>query len=532
MWLTQLLERNRQGFGGRVALADARRSLTWEQLAGRVDLLAGRLNARGVQRGDRVAVLSADRSEVVETYFALGHLGAVFVPLDPSLVPAEIEEIVDHAKVVGVIGEGALLERADRGATASSWRLAFEDPLFHDAGPGEAAADGASTGDGRDGPGGREGRDGSGGREGRDGSGGGQPAFEPHVRADDPLAILYTSATGGRPKGVVVDHRSVKDISLGWLAATAPHSEGVLVTSGPLFHGTVVLAFAHLAAGAALVVAGPRPQDIVEAARTHRATHLWLVPETLRAVLDHLDAHPEQALPDSLAEVLYGAAPLTVELYARAARTLGCGFRQVYGLTEAGGPIVTLGPGEHPDPLAELPETLPTGRVIPGMSLRIGDENGRPLPAGHTGEILVRGDGRMRGYWRDPAATAAATVTGWLRTGDLGRLDDEGRLHLVDRLTDLIIRNGRNVYPAEIERVLRRHPAVADAAVVPVADGDEGEVPLALVVLVPGATAGRTEILGHLFERMAEYKVPKDVQIIEELPRNSTGKVQKKLLTA
>ncbi|MEU9372759.1 AMP-binding protein [Streptomyces sp. NPDC048255] len=499
MWLTQLLERNRQGFGGRVALADARRSLTWEQLAGRVETLAGRLNARGVQRGDRVAVLSADRSEVIETYFALGHLGAVFVPLDPSLVPGEVEEIVDHAKVVGVIGEGALLERADRGSTASSWRLAFEDPLFQD-GPGA--------------------------------EGGGQQAFEPHVRADDPVAILYTSATGGRPKGVVVDHRSVKDISLGWLAATAPPSDGVLVTSGPLFHGTVVLAFAHLAAGAALVVAGPRPQDIVEAARTHKATHLWLVPETLRAVLDHLGGHPDEALPASLAEVLYGAAPLPVELYARAARTLGCGFRQVYGLTEAGGPIVTLGPGEHPDPLGELPETLPTGQVIPGMSLRIADENGRPLPAGHTGEILVRGDGRMRGYWRDPAATAAATVTGWLRTGDLGRLDGEGRLHLVDRLTDLIIRNGRNVYPAEIERVLRRHPAVADAAVVPVADGDEGEVPLALVVLVPGAAADRTEILGHLFERMAEYKVPKDVQIIEELPRNSTGKVQKKLLTA
>ncbi|WP_406514922.1 AMP-binding protein [Streptomyces sp. NBC_00873] len=496
MWLTQLLERNRQGFGRRVALADARRSLTWEQLACRVESLADRLNARGVQRGDRVAVLSTDRSEVMETYFALGHLGAVFVPLDPSLVSGEIADIVDHAKVVGIIGEDALLKHANLHASASGWRLAFEDAWFQD------DEDGA------------------------------QQAFEPHVRADDPVAILYTSATGGRPKGVVVDHRSVKDISLGWLAATAPTSDGVLVTSGPLFHGTVVLAFAHLAAGAAVVVAGPRPQDIVEAARTHRATHLWLVPETLRGVLDHLDGHPAEELPDSLVEVLYGAAPLSVELYTRAARTLGCGFRQVYGLTEAGGPIVTLGPGEHPDPLGNLPETLPTGRIIPGMSVRIADENGLPLPTGHTGEILVRGDGRMRGYWRDPAATAAATVAGWLRTGDLGRLDGEGRLHLVDRLTDLIIRNGRNVYPAEIERVLRRHPAVADAAVVPVGDNEEGEVPLALVVLVPGATADRTEILGHLFERMAAYKVPKDLQIIEELPRNSTGKVQKKLLTA
>ncbi|MEV7414886.1 AMP-binding protein [Streptomyces sp. NPDC089919] len=503
MWLTQLLERNRQCSGGRLALADARRTLTWEQLAARVEALAGYLGTHGVRRGDRVAVLSRDRAEVVETYFALGHLGAVFVPVDPGLVAGEVAEIVAHAKVTGLVGEADLLERAG-GAGAGVWRLAFEDaPFTAAAGPDAAGADGG--------------------------------AGEPQVRSDDPLAILYTSATGGHPKGVVVDHRSVKDISLGWLAATAPPAGTVLVTSGPLFHGTVVLALAHLAAGAALVVAGSRPADVLAAAERHRATHLWLVPERLRALVDHLAAHPGERLAPSVTEVLYGAAPLPVELYARAARALGCGFRQVYGLTEAGGPIVTLGPAEHPDPAGELPEALPAGRVIPGMSLRIGDAEGRPLPAGHTGEILVRGDGRMRGYWRDPAATAAASVRGWLRTGDLGRLDEEGRLHLVDRLTDLIIRGGRNVYPAEIERVLRRHPAVADAAVVAVPDAEEGEVPLALVVLeadAAGGAGGAGELLGYLFERMAAYKVPADLQVIDELPRNSTGKVQRRLLTA
>lgn len=496
MWLTQLLERNRQCFGGRVALADARRSLTWEELARRVDAVAGRLGAHGVQRGDRVAVLSTDRSEVMETYFALGRLGAVFVPLDPGLVAGEIGEIVAHAKVTGIIGERDRLEHAGRRPGTDCWQLAFEDTLF------------------------------------QDGDDEGEPVSEPHVRSDDPVAILYTSATGGHPKGVVVDHRSIKDISLGWLAAAPLPADGVLVTSGPLYHGTVVLAFAHLAAGSALVIAGSRPKDIVTMARRYRGTHLWLVPETLRGVADLLGAHPDQTLPDSLTEILYGAAPLPVELYARAASAIGCGFRQVYGLTEAGGPIVTLGPDAHPDPSGEMPEALPVGRVIPGMSVRIADRDGRPLPTGHTGEILVRGDGRMRGYWRDPAATAAATVAGWLRTGDLGRLDADGRLHLVDRLTDLIIRNGRNVYPAEIERVLRRHPAVADAAVIPVADGDEGEVPLALVVLAAGATAGRAEIFAYLTERMAAYKTPKDLKIIQELPRNSTGKVQKKLLAA
>ncbi|GAA0369027.1 class I adenylate-forming enzyme family protein [Streptomyces blastmyceticus] len=497
MWLTQLLERNRQCFGTRVALADTRRSTTWEELARRVEILAARLGSRGVQHGDRVAVLSTERTEVLETYFALGRLGALFVPLDPALVPGEVNEITGHAKVVGVIGERDLLQRIAHCPDAGTWTLAFEDGLF-------AIADGTGP----------------------------TAAHEPDVRSDDPVAILYTSATSGHPKGVVVDHRSVKDIALGWLATVATPTDSVLVTCCPLSHGTVVLALSHLAAGATLVIPGPCPEDIVTAVRQHHATHLWLVPETLRAVLAHLAAHPGASLPETLTEVIYGAAPMPVELYAEAARIIGCGFRQVYGLTEAGGPFVTLGPDEHPDPHGDLPDVLPAGRVIPGMSVRVVGEDGRPLPAGHTGEILVRGDGRMRGYWRDTAATVAATTAGWLRTGDLGHLDADGRLYLVDRLTDLIIRKGRNIYPAEIEHALRKHPAVVDAAVVPLTDKDEGEVPRALVVLRPGADTTHADLLAHLASTVAAYKVPKDIHVIGELPRNATGKVQKRLLTA
>lgn len=504
MWLTQLLDRNRRSIGGALALADARRSLTWDGLHRRTTALAVRLTGLGVRHGDRVAVLSRDRTEVLETYFALGRIGALFVPLDPSLVPGEVVEAAQHAKVTGLVGEAALLGRLGPGAPAC-WRLAFEDAAYADLADGPDERTGAHAAD---------------------------PVAEADVRADDPAAILYTSATTGHPKGVVVDHRSLKDIALGWLAATAPGDDRVLVTACPLFHGSVVLTLAYLAAGATVVIPDPGADGVITAAREHRATHLWLVPETLRAVLERLDARPGQPLPGSLTEILYGAAPMPVELYAAAARRIGCGFRQVYGLTEAGGPVVTLAPAEHPAPDGDLPETLPVGRIIPGMSVRVADEHGRTAATGERGEIQLRGDGRMRGYWRDPAATAAAFTAGWLRTGDIGFLDDRGRLHLVDRLTDLIIRNGLNIYPAEIERVLRANPDVADAAVVGVPDQAEGEVPFALVVLAPGATVGRAEILEYLAARMAAPKTPAGVQLIEELPRGASGKVQKALLTA
>lgn len=497
MWLTQLLERNRLCFGEQVALVDARRLLTWAELVQRIECLAARLATLGVRHGDRVALLSRDRIEVLEAYFALGRLGALFVPMDHTLVPGEIAEIAAHAKVAGIIGEAVLLDRLDG---VECWRVSFSELEY----------------------------------EPTDGDSSTASATEPDVRSDDPAAILYTSATGGHPKGVVVDHRSIKDIALGWLAVAAPAEPVVLLACCPLFHGTVVLTLAYLAAGATVLIpdSDATPKELVAVARRHRATHLWLAPETLRSVVDHLGTHTDGTLPDSLTEILYGAAPMPVALYAAAARAIGCGFRQVYGMTEAGGPFATLSPAEHPDPTGTLPDSLPAGRVIPGMSVRVAGPSGHPLAAGQSGEILVRGDGRMRGYWRDPAATADAFVSGWLRTGDLGHVDESGFLHLRGRLTEMIIRNGRNVYPAEIERVLRRHPAVADAAVVKRADAAEGEVPLAFVVPVRDATVTCGDILDHLTSEMAEHKIPWDIQIIDELPRSASGKVQKRLLTA
>ncbi|MEV5511029.1 class I adenylate-forming enzyme family protein [Streptomyces orinoci] len=495
MWLTQLADRNRQCFPGRTALVDEHRSVTWAEFHRRTVALARGLAGLGIRRGDRVAVLSLDRVEVMETYFALARLGALFVPLNHSLTPAEVTGIVSRTGAAAVLGETALLARHPD--LPVRLQVALDGPEF--AALGENAAEDL-------------------------------PVL-PDLPDDTPAAILHTSATTGRAKGVTVDHASFRAIALGWLAVARPADGMVLVNCCPLYHGSMVVSLTYMAAGATVVLMpGFKPQTALSAIETHRATHIWLVPQMLRFMLQAKSAASTDL--SSLREVLYGAAPMPAALYTEAAQRLGCGFRQVYGMTEVGGPFVTLGPEEHPAP-GEVPEVIPSGRVIPGMSVRVLDARNQEAEPGAVGEVCVRGPGVMRGYWNDERATAEITVDGWIRTGDLGFLDHEGRIHLVDRSKDLIIRAGQNVYPSEIERVLCAHPGVSDAAVIGVPDADYGEVPLAYVVAAgEPQELGQAELLRHLAEHLAPYKRPRRVEFIDRVPRNPAGKIVKKLLRA
>lgn len=487
MWLRQLVERNRQCFPDRPALVDEHRSVTWAELHAGVDRLARGLIDLGISRGDRVAVLSTDRTEVLETYFALARLGAVFVPLNHSFTPSEVAGITERTGAVAVVGESALLERHPDLPVGR--RLAFDSEEFTTLGAGSRTA-------------------------------------LPEVADGEPVAILHTSATTGQAKGVTVDQASFRAIALGWLAECRPEDPVVLVNCCPLYHGSLVVSLNYLAAGGTVVLMpGFTPQRALAAVQTHRATHIWLVPQMLRFILQAKAT--ESTDLSSLREILYGAAPMPVETYTDAVARLGCGFRQVYGMTEVGGPFVTLGPDEHPAP-ENVPEIIPAGRVIPGMSVCALDPQDDPVPTGAVGEICVRGPGVMRGYWDNEAATAEITVNGWTRTGDLGLIDGDGRIHLVDRCKDLIIRAGQNVYPSEIERALRSHPAVRDAAVVAVPDADYGEVPLAYVAA--DGTLGTAELLRHVADHLAPYKRPRRIEFIEQVPRNPAGKIIKKLL--
>ncbi|MFF9090559.1 class I adenylate-forming enzyme family protein [Streptomyces sp. NPDC014991] len=492
MWLTQLLERNRQCFPHRTALVDERRSLTWAEFHDRTVELARGLAELGIEHGDRVAVLSKDRVEVLESYFALARLGALFVPLNHSLAEPEVVGIIERVGAVAVLGESELLDRHPRLPESVRVRMALDKPAF--------AALGTLAGE----------------RE------------LPRVADTDPIAVLHTSATTGQAKGVTVDSGSFRAIALGWLVMARPDDDIVMVNCCPLYHGSMVVSLTYMAAGATVVLMpGFTPQRALTAVERHRATHMWMVPQMLRFMLQAKASRRTDF--SSLREILYGAAPMPLDVYAEAVERLGCGFRQVYGMTEVGGPFVTLGPDEHPDP-GDVTARIPCGRVVPGMSARAVDQDGREVPSGQIGEIVVRGPGVMQGYWNDPQATREITLDGWTKTGDLGFVDGEGRISLVDRTKDLIIRAGQNVYPSEVERALMTHPAVRDAAVVGMPDEDYGEVPLAYVAPEPGTDVSAAELLGHLARLLAPYKRPRRVEFIEQVPRNPAGKIVKKLL--
>ncbi|MFJ4812669.1 class I adenylate-forming enzyme family protein [Streptomyces longwoodensis] len=492
MWLTQLLERNRQCWPDRTALVDEQRSVTWAEFHDRTAELARGLAELGIERGERVAVLSKDRIEVLESYFALARLGALFVPLNHSLAEPEVTGIVERVGAVAVLGESELLDRHPRLPESVRVRLALDKPAFASLGTLAPARD------------------------------------LPVVADTDPIAVLHTSATTGQAKGVTVDSASFRAIALGWLVMARPTDDIVMVNCCPLYHGSMVVSLTYMAAGATVVLMpGFTPQRALTAVERHRATHMWMVPQMLRFMLQAKSSRRTDFT--SLREVLYGAAPMPLDVYAEAVERLGCGFRQVYGMTEVGGPFVTLGPDEHPAP-GDVTARIPCGRVVTGMSARAVDREGREVPRGEIGEIVVRGPGVMQGYWNDPGATREITLDGWTRTGDLGFVDDEGRISLVDRTKDVIIRAGQNVYPSEIERALMTHPAVHDAAVVGMPDDDYGEVPLAYVALEPDVGASAAELLGHVARLLAPYKRPRSVEFIEQVPRNPAGKIIKKLL--
>ena len=489
MWLPEILARNRQQRAGSAAVIDGDRSLTWAELDDRSRALAGALRERGVGPGGHVGVLSRNRLEVLETYFAASWLGAAFVPLNHALAAEELTEVTARVGVRPVLGEPELLDRTGLPATEL---LPFDDPAY-------AAAVGGTP-----------------------------PADLPGSGPDDPMAILLTSATTGRPKAVVQTQRAMMQMSLGWLAAVGAEPDTVLLNLNPLSHGSIQVTINYLAAGATVVLLRSfTPQGALAEIERSRVTHVWLVPPMLRFLLKAGALAGTDT--SSLREILHGAAPISAALLREAGGQLSCRFRNVYGMTEMGGPFATVSTGE----LAPDADSWPGGRGIPGLLVQIQDPAGAALPVREVGEVCVRGPGMMREYWRDPEATAAAVRAGWLRTGDLGWMDERGYVYLVDRATDMLIRGGQNVYPAEVERRLLDRPEVADAAVIGVPDEDWGESPVAYVVLRDGTPAGpatATALTRDLRGRLASYKIPTEIIFIDEIPRNGAGKALKRVL--
>jgi len=487
MWLTSILDRNRVRFPDALALRDPRRDVTWEVMHRDVSALAAEL-ARRADRDARVVIVSGNRTEYFESYFACVAAGLLAVPVNPSLTPVEFDYILSRVEPTLAIADPAgraLLTAAGHGDLPA---LPIEDVhLLPDAArPPE------------------------------------RQSLNPH------FAILFTSATTGRPKGVLVDDRSLRLNALSWFADVPVDHETTLLHACPLFHGSMVCALHYLAAGATVcVLDGFTPQGCLTGLTKWRPQHAFFVPSMVRLLLQARGLATTDL--DDLRLVVHAAAPMPPDLAIEAAKVLDVDLETIYGITEGGGPCLALRPSDTPGN-PPVPGATCVGQPMLGTAVRILRDDGEPADVGEIGEIHVAGDGVMLGYWRDDAATAEVLRDGWLNTRDLGCVAHDGYVWVVDRRNDLILRGGQNVYPAELEHVLRHSPQVADVAVVPAPSPIWGQVPVAFVQPTTPGGLDEAELVDLCRTRLASYKRPAHFVPVERVPRSPAGKILRQQL--
>ena len=343
---------------------------------------------------------------------------------------------------------------------------------------------------------------------------------------------LYTSGTTGFPKGAMLTHNSMLAHARNLAASQDMGANTRVQVAMPLFHvGGSSYSLVAWSAGAPIhMMRIPDPSAALAMLEHEKITHTFYVPALMAAMTQVPGA--DQRDYSSLKVLSYGASPMPLPVMRACLKLFPRGtLQQVYGMTEQSGVVTILSPEDHENP-AVAHRLVSAGKAIPGVEVEIHDPaTGQPTPAGQSGEIWIRSEQIMGGYWGKPDATVAAiTPDGWYRSGDGGHIDSDGYVYVTDRIKDMIISGGENIYPAEIERVLAEHPALADVAVIGVPDERWGEVPKAVVVLRPDASVEPNELIGWCRERLAGYKVPKTVDVAAELPRNPTGKVLKREL--
>jgi acyl-CoA synthetase (AMP-forming)/AMP-acid ligase II len=482
------------------------RRLTFRQMEERANRLAHALLAMGVQPGDRVAVFQTNCFQFCEMIYAIGKVGGVFVNLNFRLRGEEVSYILNNCEPkVLIFGDRYIdLIRDIRSNLPSIKRYVVI---------GQSPAD--------------------------------MQSYEPllsqqssapfpcvSVQESDTACLIYTSGTTGFPKGAMLTHANIitpltdrYTIGPGTLLLNVPmyHIAGVVSTLLPMYRGDTQIVLPQFETGLFL--------DIVA---QEKVTTTYLVPTMLQGILDHPE-FPKKNL-SSLRNIGYGASPMPVKLLMRAKKLLQAGYTNFFGMTESTGIISILSPEDHllegsSEEIAKKTRRLAgIGHCIPEGEVRIVDDQDQDVPIGIVGEVIARGRKIMKGYWNKPQATEETLRGGWLHSGDLASMDEDGYLYLAGRKKDMIIRGGENIYPVEIENVLHGHPKVLESAVIGVHDEYWGEIVKAVIVLKPGQQADADEIIDYCREKMASYKKPAIVEFVETLPKNAMQKVLKNVL--
>ncbi len=480
-------------FAGERCVADYR------AFADRAARLAGALRARGVTPGDRVAVFMTNRVEYLEVLYGIWWAGASAVPINAKLHPREAAWIVENA-----LAEIVFLSD-DVGADLV--------PLLRTCASCAVSVDGADY------------------AALFDAAPFGAPVA---LDADAMLWLFYTSGTTGRPKGVMITARAIETMTLAYFVdVDAVEAGDAILYAAPMSHGAGLYNFMHVIRGARHVVpesGGFDPDEILDLAESLRDVSMFAAPTMVKRLVDRAKATGRSG--DGVKTIVYGGGPMYVADIVEAVAVMGPRFVQIYGQGECPMCITALSRDlvddrTHPrwrDRLASV------GRAQSCVRVRIADGEGRDLASGEIGEILVQGLPVMPGYWRNPAASEETLKGGWLWTGDMGAMDEDGFLTLHDRSKDVVISGGSNIYPREVEEALLVHPAVREVAVVGRKHADWGEEVVAFVVTAAGASVGEAELDAHCLDHIARFKRPKAWRFVDELPKNNYGKVLKTAL--
>jgi len=478
--------------GDRVALIAGDRETTYATLREQVGHVRGGLAGCGVGDGDRVAILCGNTPDFVIAVMATVGIGAIAVPLNPESPAPELErEINEVAPVVVILGATAVRawsEVAAERVPSVVTVVAAGDELP----PGATSFNTLLSA---------------------------EPAPVRDVGADHLAVMMFTSGTAGPPRPAMISHGNLlSNIEQSLTARDRTHDDDLVYGVLPLFHifGLAVVIGTSLTVGAGVLLV--QRFDPVAAAETIARRQVTVVPGAppMWVAFAESDAIADDAF-NSVRLALSGAAKLPPAIAERFERRFGVAIREGYGLTEAS-PVVTSSAG--------MPVRVGSvGRVLVGQEVRLVGDDGDDVPAGDSGEIWVRGPNVFLGYWHDPEATARVLHDGWLRTGDVATVDDDGYLYLVDRAKDLIIVSGFNVFPAEVEEVIAAHPGVVEVGVLGVPHATHGEAVKAYVVRTPGAQLDEAAVIDHCADFLARYKCPSTVVFVDHLPRNLSGKL-------